>query len=231
MLKNIFQDFFSLIYPSYCYACEEDLEKGEETLCTNCRLNLPRAAFEPDDENEILKRFWGKVKVENGFAFYKFEKKSKVQKLLHHLKYSGKEEIGIAVGTWLGKELKEKNIHRQFDLIIPVPLHKQKLKKRGYNQADSFACGLSESMEVPWSNTVLKKIIATETQTKKGRYERFKNVENVFAVEKPELIKNKHILLVDDVITTGSTFESAMTVLLNNGVEKVSIATIATANR
>jgi len=231
MLKNIFQDFLSLIYPSYCYACEEDLEKGEKTLCTSCRLNLPRAPFEVPTENEILKRFWGKVKVENGFAFYKFEKKSKVQKLLHHLKYSGKEEIGITVGNWLGKELKEKNIRHQFDLIIPIPLHKQKLKKRGYNQADSFAIGLSESMEVPWSNSILKKIIATETQTKKSRYERFKNVENVFEVEEPELIKNKHILLVDDVITTGSTFESAITVLLSNGAEKVSIATIATANR
>ena len=230
-LKHIILDFFNLIYPAYCYACVEDLEKNENVICTNCRMTLPRLKIEQDENNEMAKRFWGKVKVENAFAYYKFEKKGKVQKLLHHLKYEGKTEIGEMAGHWLANEIKDDGIEIGAEIIIPIPLHKSKLRSRGYNQSDSFAKGLSEKMNIPWSDKILKKHIATSTQTKKNRYERFKNVEDVFTITNNELIQDKHILLVDDVITTGSTFESAIKTLLENGASKVSIAAIASANK
>jgi ComF family protein len=159
----------------------------------------------------------------------KFTKQGRVQKALHALKYNGKKEVGQLMGTWYGEELKRAGLATQFDLILPVPLHPTKLKKRGYNQSDTFAEGLSGAMAVTWSHQVLLRNTASATQTRKKRLERWKNVERIFEVGDNSQVQGKRILLVDDVITTGATFESCVEVLQEAGSAEVSIAAIAAA--
>lgn len=149
--------------------------------------------------------------------------------MLHHLKYKGHQEIGEILGSWYGSQLKEHEYDKQLDLIVPVPLHSHKLKIRGYNQSDSFANGLAQGLQIPWSAHALLRISDSATQTKKTRLERWQNVGEIFKVAEPGIILNKRILLVDDVMTTGATLEACALVLLGAGAESVSVAAIAAA--
>jgi ComF family protein len=177
----------------------------------------------------LSQKFWGRTSIKYTLAFLKFTKEGKVQRILHQLKYKGQREIGEMLGNWYGAELTESGFSRHWDLILPVPLHESKLRKRGYNQSDGFAKGLSESMEVAWSDKVLQRKTATKTQTKKGRWERWQNVEEIFVITEEEMIQKKNILLVDDIITTGATLEACAIELYNKGCKSVSVATIAVA--
>ncbi|QNF32682.1 ComF family protein [Adhaeribacter swui] len=230
-IKNIFADFISLLYPQACLACQELLKHGEKAICTDCRINLPytNSHLAANPENELLQRFYNKVPIKYAFAYLYFTRSGRVQRLLHALKYQGHEEVGEILGNWYGADLKESNYHQQFDLITPVPLHKQKLKIRGYNQSDSFAKGLGQILEVSWQSDVLKRTANTSTQTKKTRLERWQNVGELFQVVNPATIQNKRILLVDDVMTTGATLEACALVLLDAGAQEVSVAAIAAA--
>ncbi|SMO61634.1 ComF family protein [Solitalea koreensis] len=229
MIKTYLSDFAALLFPELCQACGNNLFRGEELICTYCLHNLPYTNFHHDPENAVAKQFWGKVHIENAAACFYFRKGGKVQNLLHQLKYKGNKAIGEKIGKIYGHQLKLSNAFKNIDLIIPVPLHQSKLKIRGYNQANSFAQGLSTSMNLEINENVLKKILATETQTRKNRFQRFENVENIFAVDNPEFVKGKHILIADDVVTTGSTLQSCAEVLLNAGCKKVSIVVISYA--
>jgi ComF family protein len=226
-LQELFSDFLSLFYPNYCYGCKGALVKGEETLCTRCLLELPRTNYHHSYSSPIKERLSGRLELEHALAFLKFRKEGIVQQLLHELKYNNRPEVGIKLGKLYGKELKENGID-QFDLIIPVPLHESRKQKRGYNQSAKFAEGLSESLNVAWDETISFRKIRTETQTRKNKTERWDNVKDVFSISHPDQIKNRHILLVDDVITTGATIEACGRQLLDCGCV-LSIACIAEA--
>jgi ComF family protein len=226
--KEILEGFISMIFPEYCAGCSTDLVSGEKLVCTNCMYLLPKTTNHLEKENLLTRKFWGKVQIEYGMAFLKYSKKGLVQHLLQYIKYKGGSELSYLLGKWYGEDLKQK-FAEEFDLIVPVPLHKDKLKLRGYNQSEHFAGGLAEALQIPVNTDTVIRTVATSTQTRKKRYDRWLNVEGIFLVTVPEQLKHKHILLVDDVITTGSTIEACIAVLKEIEGVKVSVAAIAVA--
>lgn len=222
-------DFVSLLFPQLCPACGESLMAGEHVICTDCRFNLPLTNFHLQPDNIVARQFWGKVNLEAAYGLYYFTKGGKIQNLMHHFKYRGMQQIGILLGNIAGGQLAKNDIFKTVDIIIPVPLHKKRLRQRGYNQSTCFANGLSEKLNAPVDETNLVRTKATETQTHKSRFSRFENMQEVFAVIEPEKLKNKHVLLVDDVVTTGSTLEACAVQLLKIEGLRLSIATIAYA--
>lgn len=222
-------DFVSLIYPRICACCGNSLWKHEKVICHACAFRLPRTQFHLEHENPVHQVFYGRVRVESAASYLLFNKGNKVQRLIHHLKYKGRKDVGVWLGEAYGRELNRSPFFQGIDLIIPVPLHKKKLMQRGYNQSDQFACGLSKMMKVPVENKLLVRTKATSTQTRKGRYDRWRNVEDLFSLVRPERLNGLHVLLVDDVITTGATLESCIITLQSVPGVKVSVATIATA--
>lgn len=220
-------DFFNLIFPRLCCSCNQTLLKHENTVCTNCIVTLPKTNFHLDKENPVNKVFWGRVQIEMAASYYFFSKESRVQNLLHHLKYKGAKEVGSTVGKLYGYDLREAPLFKGLDFIVPVPLHKNKLKKRGYNQSEWIAKGLSESMNIPLKLDVLYRKVDSNTQTKKSRYKRWENVGDIFGVLDVDL-KGKRVLLVDDVLTTGATIEACAQVLIEKGC-KIYVATLAYA--
>ncbi len=220
-------DFFNLLFPRLCCSCNLTLLKHENIICTNCIVTLPKTNFHLDKENPVNKVFWGRVQIEMAASFYVFSKESRVQNLLHHLKYKGVKDIGSVVGKLYGFDLKESDFFKDLDFIVPVPLHKNKLKKRGYNQSEWIAKGLSESMNIPLRLDVLYRKVDSKTQTKKSRYKRWENVGDIFGVLDGNF-NNKSILLVDDVLTTGATIEACAQVLSEKGC-KIYVVTLAYA--
>jgi ComF family protein len=221
-------DLLWMMYPSLCAACAKPLFTGEECVCTQCRFHLPRTGFHQFSDNPVARHFWGKVRIANATAYYYFSKGDRVQKLIHQLKYKGRKDVGIFAGRTMASELKNSPF-QNIDLILPVPLHKLRLRERGYNQSDCFAEGLSLSMNKEFSGTLLERTEATSTQTRKHRFERYRNVDNIFRINNEEKIEGKKILLVDDVITTGSTLISCSEAILSVPGTSVSIAAIACA--
>ncbi|MEL6864495.1 MAG: phosphoribosyltransferase family protein, partial [Bacteroidota bacterium] len=183
--------------------------------------------FHLQKDNPFTDRFWGRIDLKAGAALYYFSKGGRTQQLIHHLKYSGKKEIGLKLGQLYGKMLLESPYFKGIDVIIPVPLHPRKQKKRGYNQSDWFAKGLSESMNCPWYAHGLQRIHMANSQTQKSRLERLVNVSQAFEVKNRALLEGKHILLVDDVLTTGATLEACSEKILQIPQTQLSLATIA----
>ncbi|WP_347159881.1 ComF family protein [Pontibacter chitinilyticus] len=228
----MFHDLLSLLFPQSCYACDSALARGEQYICTNCNVKLPYTDFHvhgATELNPLQRRFWGKVPVKFAFSYLYFVPKGRVQRLLHKLKYKGAQELGEHLGQRYGSLLSDYKYNQQLDVVVPVPLHHSKQRRRGYNQSDLFAKGLADAMELPWSSTVLERLVATSTQTKKNRLDRWQNVEQVFRVARPELVQGKRILVVDDVMTTGATLEACAVELLRAGAAEVSVVTIAAA--
>ncbi len=218
----------NLLFPKVCGACKSVLLKTEEILCTQCRHNLPLVNHYKT-ENETMKNiFYGKITIEQATALIKFQKGGITQELLHNLKYRGQKEISYFFGKWLGEELAETEKYKNIEAVIPVPLHKQKLKKRGYNQVEGFGKEIAKALDVPYYDDVLIKISKTKSQVFKQRFTRFQS-EEVFTIQREKLIENKHILLVDDIITTGATLENCALELLKANKVKLSFATIAIA--
>lgn len=218
-----------MIFPEYCYACNESLSKGEKYICTHCRFVLPQTDYHKNINNNLFRRFWGKVPLKYALSYFKYIRGGKVQQILYKFKYEGVKELGELLGKWYGNILVQHKFHLAFDIIVPVPLHYKKLRKRGFNQSDMFAAGLSNIMGVEWSNHIIKRVILNPTQTNKKRYERYENVKGIFKIVAREQIENKRVLIVDDVVTTGSTLEACALSILENGCKEVSIATIAAA--
>lgn len=223
-----FTDMIGLIYPRICMACEAPLLKHEENLCTFCIFSLPKTNFHTLNDNPVSRLFWAKAEIEAASSYYNFEKGSNVQHLIHRFKYKGFKEIGVEVGKHYGTELKNFVPYNTVDVIVPVPLHRSKQRKRGYNQSEFFATGLSHAMKVPVDFTSLYRAKATDTQTKKSRFARFENVEAIFQLKENHALSGKHILLVDDVVTTGSTLEACCQTLKAAG-NKISLTTMAYA--
>lgn len=227
---SLLQTFLDLIFPRTCSACDEVLEDYEEHICIKCHMKLPKINA-LSNANELLNsKFWGKLSVKNTYSFLQFVKKGGVQNILHELKYRNNPELATFMGKWFANTvLKESFESEKPDLIIGVPLHPLKHKRRGYNQADEIAKGLSEILQIEYSTTALARNTFTETQTKKSRFKRFENMNGVFSVKEPDIIKGKHIVLVDDVLTTGATLEIAGKELLKADAAAISIITIAAA--
>lgn len=230
MIQSLLEDFLNLIYPRTCAACGNTLFRHEEVICSHCIIHLPKTFYHKDSKNPLLSLFWGKIPIEMVSSFYFFNKGNKVQNLIHQLKYKNRPEIGVYIGNRYGVYLKNSDLFSSIDLIIPVPLHHTKEKIRGYNQAEMFAKGLSQSMNIPYDTTSFIRNLVTETQTRKSKLERWENVKNKFKAEDSEKLKNQHLLLVDDVITTGSTLEACAQVLLAQEGVKISMASIAAAH-
>lgn len=225
----MFNAILNLFFPKVCYACSHLLTDNEHHICTSCRHNLPVTNFHFENNNTVEKVFYGRVKIEQATALLKFEKKGIVQQLLHNLKYRGHEIIGEVLGKWLGNELKTIEAYNNIDVVIPVPLHKNKLRKRGYNQVAKFGIEISKALDATYIDNVLIKTTATKTQVFKKRISRWNNANEIFTITNTALIEGKHILLVDDIITTGATIEACVNMLTKAKNIKISVATMAIA--
>ena len=225
MLKPI----INLLFPKVCYACLNLLHDNEDTICVNCRHDLPVTNFHFDADDAVAKALYGRAKIEQGTALFRFEKKGLVQQLIHGLKYRGYQNIGFLLGNWLGSELKTLENYQNIDVVIPVPLHKKKQRKRGFNQVAKFGQQLAKNLDAVYLDDVLVKVTNTTSQTTKKRLTRWINNDELFAIKNTASIENKHILLVDDLITTGATLEACITVLNKAKNIKISVATMAIA--
>lgn len=218
-----------LFFPHCCYGCGSDLLSEESLLCLRCLADLPETNFAKHSNNPVEKIFWGRIPVAAAMTGFYFSKHAIIQTLIHQLKYKSKKEVGVFLGNRVGIQLKDGNRFSQVDALIPLPLFPDKQKKRGYNQASVIADGISEILGIPVLNNVITRKVFTETQTKKGRTDRWENVRESFALLNEAAIQNKHVLLVDDVITTGATVEACGSVLLSAKNTQLSIAALAFA--
>ncbi|MEX0967088.1 MAG: phosphoribosyltransferase family protein [Bacteroidia bacterium] len=224
---SVYRDVLDLFYPRLCAACDDVLAADEGFICLNCRFSLPETGFHNEQYHELEKVFWGRVNIKYALAFYFFRKSSKVQHLLHNIKYKEQKEAAVEAGRWYGSQLLQDGF--SFDCIVPVPLHERKLRARGFNQSAFFGQGMAEGLAIPMDTDSVMRAIFNPTQTKKSRYARWKNVEDIFRLQPGHELDNKHVLLVDDVVTTGSTLEACARAVLRANGAKVSIATLAYA--
>lgn len=219
-----------LFFPHVCASCQRNMAKNEEIICTVCEWKLPYTKFHQIEENTIEKRFWGRVPIERASSFLFFEKGSNTQKLISLLKYQNRQDVGTKLGKLYAQQLLNDNATiLNIDAIVPIPLHIEKQKKRGYNQSDSIAFAMGEVLKVPVLTHSVVRIKNNITQTGKSRKDRWDNVEKIFEVKQPEKLKGKHILLIDDVVTTGATIEACAAEILEIPNTKVSIVTLACA--
>lgn len=222
-------DFCSLFFPEACGCCGRSLIAGEKIICTACKYDLPYTDFDRDPDNALARQFRGRFVLGFAVACFYFRQDSKVQSLIHQLKYHNRPETGLWLGKHYGRRIKEYIRMNSPELIVPVPLHRKRQKERGYNQSECIARGLSELTDIPVDITVLQRSSYTDTQTRKSRFLRFENMKDVFSVPETGKVAGKHVLIVDDVITTGATIEACALKLLESGVAKISIASIAFA--
>ncbi len=227
---KLFKSLVNLLFPRVCAACGNILLEGEDSVCTTCRFLLPKTGYENNPDNPLAQMFYGQMPFNAVMAEFFFSKTGKVQHLIHGLKYHHCRENGIFLGQEIGKSLLKAPDYQGIDFIIPIPLHPKKEKLRGYNQSLVIAEGIHEIMNVPIAEKSLVRSVFTDTQTKKSREERYQNVKDIFELKKTEQLQGKHVLLVDDVLTTGATLMSAGKALLHAEGIKISVATVACAS-
>jgi len=226
-MKNPLYDILHLFYPELCFSCEETIPNKKHVLCISCKSELPLTHFCIWEDNPVEQSFYGRVVIEAATSFLYFHKKSMVQQLIHQLKYKNQQYIGTFIGNWMGDTMASSKRFNNIDYIIPVPLHAKKQKQRGYNQVSTFGKSLEEKLKIPFLENVLVRISKSKTQTLKNRFERSKKLEEKFYLADINILKNKHILLIDDIITTGATLEACSMQLLQAPHLKISIATMA----
>lgn len=228
-LHIYWKDFLHLFFPETCVGCERALLHQEELLCTECLFHLPKTDFHLDRENEVVRQLWGKLECQFAVSMLKLSKDSITERLIHQLKYGNQPQIGIYLGKMYASVLRNCGLSQGIDFIVPIPLHSSKFKKRGYNQSFYFAKGLSETLSIPYDAFNLMRVKSSVSQTKKSRADRYDNVGDVFACASGEKFEGKHIMLVDDVLTTGATIAVAGNTLISACQCQVSVATIARA--
>ena len=221
------KDIFHLFFPNVCLSCKDILSNNQNCICLNCRHDLPETNFTNTQNNLIENLFRGRVQIVAATSLFFFHKKGKVQQIIHQLKYKGHQEIGTLLGGWLANDLKDNIRFKHIDCIVPVPIHPKKYKKRGYNQLTTFGNALSEILEIPFIEHDLIKRETAETQTHKGRVDRWENVKASFMIKDKSVFKEKHVLLIDDVITTGATIEACAQQILLSENAKISVAVLA----
>lgn len=225
--RKLFNDFTHLFYPHICVGCGSDLLDQDQTVCLHCYTHLPETGFFGLPGNPLEKIFYGRLPVKKAAASYYFSKSSALQRLIHQLKYSNNRAVGLQLGRWMGLQLQNSGRFADLDGLIPLPLFPEKEKKRGYNQATILCEGMAEVMQLPLLMDAVLRKRSTETQTKKGRSQRLENVEGSFEIGNPLSFQEKHVLLVDDVITTGATLEACGSVIKKVAAVELSIATLA----
>ncbi len=231
LLKNIFADTLHLFYPHVCMGCGSDLLEENNLLCLKCINDLPHTGFAPHVNNPVEKYFWGRIALSAAHSEFYFSKGSLIQQLIHQLKYKGNIRLGYYLGELMGISLLNSNRFNTVDALVPLPLYANKERIRGYNQAAVICNGISSVMNIPIITGNIIRRHPTETQTLKHRTERWENVNESFAVKIMASLKDRHLLLVDDVVTTGATLEACGNVILQAENVKLSIATLAHASK
>lgn len=226
----MFKSLLHLFFPPTCAGCKTILIANENVICTSCRHEMPLTQHHLNPENDAYKKFYGRIPVEHVSALVYFHKKGIVQELIHSLKYRGQEAIGTVLGEWYAEELKNIPVLSTVDTIIPVPLHPKKLSERGYNQVTEFGNALAKSLQIPVNTTILFRQVYSKTQSQKNRLGRTEGIDTIFDVSFDEKDRNKHFLLIDDVITTGATLEVCAKALLKIPGTKISIVCMAMAD-
>jgi len=224
-IKEFLLDFVDMVYPRVCLNCDTILLYQEEHICMPCKFSLPKTNYHLRKDNPLEQKFVYEPRVKAVAAFLYYNKGGVAQKIISELKYRGVQEVGKKIGNWYGNDLKEMNW--VIDFIIPVPLHPSKQKKRGFNQSESFAEGLSEIIEIPIETEVVKRTRNTSTQTRKSKVDRWRNMDEVYALTDPAKIQGKKVMIVDDVLTTGATIGEMVALLSNEGVSHIYIVTMA----
>ena len=225
----MFKSIVNLFFPKVCSGCNSFLLTNENVICTVCRHDIPLTNHHLNPDNDASKKFYGRIPIQHASALFYFHKKGIVQQLIHNLKYKGHEEIGSIIGEWYAEDLSQMEFIQTVDEIIPVPLQPRKLKERGYNQVTTFGRALSSSLNLPYNDCVLNRNKYSKTQSKKNLLGRTEGIESVFDVTFTEKDHDKHFLLIDDVITTGSTLEACSRALLKIPGAKISIVCMAMA--
>lgn len=226
ILTDLKEAILHLLFPHVCEGCGTDVIDTKHFLCLKCHASLPKTDFHLYPNNPIEKMFWGRLPLTHATAQYYFSKDSAMQHLMHGLKYKGNKDLGIYLGQLMGHALNNSNRFRYVDALIPLPLFPLKERKRGYNQATVLCEGIAEVLAKPILNNVVTRTTHTDSQTKKNRIQRWQNMEGRFELINKELVKGKHVLLVDDVITTGATLEACGAELLQAENIQLSIATL-----
>lgn len=225
------ESILHFLFPHVCEGCGTDVLEPEHFLCLKCLAALPKTDFQFYPGNPVEKIFWGRLPVASATAFCYFTKGSMMQHLMHQLKYKGNKDMGIYLGKLMGHALAVSNRFRYVDALVPLPLFPGKEKKRGYNQATVLCEGAAEVLAKPVLKDVVIRTTHTESQTKRNRVERWQNMEGRFEVTKPEKIHGRHLLLVDDVVTTGATLEACGAALLEAENVQLSLATLCISSR
>ena len=227
---NFLSNFIDILFPRTCAGCDNSLATGENLICSECFYELPKTGYWKEEDNPVARIFWGRVYLQNASSFLHFQKGGRLQNMIHHLKYRNMKEIGTFLGKLFGSEL-QNTPYSQVDLIVPVPLHKSKIRKRGYNQSECICRGISSVTKIPVRANILVRSRYTTTQTELDISERIDNVSGAFQVREKsrDYITWKKIILVDDVITTGSTINSCASELLKYGANNVLSASVAHA--
>lgn len=230
-MHPFFSDLLHLGFPRYCSGCGRSLFLKEVCLCMPCLIQLPKTTYHNERENAIERLFWGKCDVHMATAFLHMTRRGTVRHMIHELKYEGNDKIGVYLGKLFGQSLRKHDGWKTVDLIVPVPLHPKKERKRGYNQSLKIVLGMSESLQVSYRAHALRRSANNDSQTRKSRIDRWDNVETIFEADKAVFDQFNHVLIVDDVITTGATIEACVLAIRKVSTCKISIATLARPSR
>ena len=228
-LIQTFKGLERLVFPELCASCSQSLFQNEQAICNRCIRQLPLSYYHQNPQNPVMKSFWGRLPLEFASSHFIFRKGTVIQELLHAIKYGNRPDAAVVAGKLMGHDLLQQTWFMDVDVLLPIPLHPAKEKKRGYNQSEELCKGIAQVTNKLLMNRQLIRTENTETQTKKGRFQRWENVEYVFKLNSPDELKNKHVLVVDDVITTGATIEACAQVLLQVEQIKVSVLSLAHA--
>lgn len=228
-MKKWINSLIELFFPRCCVVCADPLSDNEEYLCIKCNMHLPRTNYHLQKDNEVEKLFWGQIPIEKGSSFFFYNKGSDYRNILYDLKYRGCKELGETMGRYMAAELSDSGFFQDIDFIIPVPLHQRRLRKRGYNQSEWIALGIHHVTGLPLITNAIVREKHTESQTSKSVFERRENVDNIFALKDAKLCRGKHILIVDDVLTTGATINACASVLGEINDVRITVLTLAVA--